>query len=111
VFHGDNDRTVHPSNGDEVIAQASRGPAESETAGERDAALSRTVERNRAHGRDYTRITYRDGAGKPVVEQWLVHGGAHAWFGGSAAGSFSDPAGPEASREMLRFFLQHQSGS
>ena len=59
---------------------------------------------------EYTRVTYRDAAGKPVVEQWLVHGGAHAWFGGSAAGSFSDPEGPHASREMLRFFLQHQSG-
>jgi poly(hydroxyalkanoate) depolymerase family esterase len=109
VFHGDSDRTVHPSNGDEVIAQASRRPADSTTAGEREAALERSVERSRAHGRDYTRITYRDDAGKPVVEQWLVHGGAHAWFGGSAAGSFSDPAGPDASREMLRFFLQHRS--
>ena len=110
VFHGDNDTTVHPRNGDELIAQASRVAADSRAPDETDATLERSVERSRAHSRDYTRVTYRDAAGKPVVEQWLVHGGAHAWFGGSTAGSFSDPEGPDASREMVRFFLQHQSG-
>jgi poly(hydroxyalkanoate) depolymerase family esterase len=111
VFHGDNDKTVHPSNGDELIAQASRIPADSKAPGEADATLERTVERTRAHGRDYTRITYQDAAGKPIIEQWLVHGAAHAWFGGSTEGSFTDPAGPDASREMLRFFLEHQSST
>jgi poly(3-hydroxybutyrate) depolymerase len=101
VFHGDSDRMVHPSNGEELIANASQGQAN-------DAAQhERVVENGQANGRAYTRTTYRNRAGEPVVEQWLVHGGAHAWSGGSKDGSFSDPAGPDASREMVRFFLSH----
>jgi poly(hydroxyalkanoate) depolymerase family esterase len=111
VFHGDNDTTVHPRNGDELIEQASSGPPGFQESGAPDATLDRRVERSRAHGREYTRITYQDAGGKPVIEQWLVHGAAHAWFGGSTEGSFTDPAGPDASREMVRFFLRHQSGT
>jgi poly(3-hydroxybutyrate) depolymerase len=106
VFHGDSDKTVHPNNGDELIAQAcpdvATGPEEE------SAQLDGTVERGSAGGRAYTRTVYRDAAGTPIMEQWLVHGAAHAWSGGSANGSFSDPTGPDASREMLRFFLTHQ---
>jgi poly(hydroxyalkanoate) depolymerase family esterase len=95
VFHGDNDKTVHPRNAAELI--------------DADPVLERSVEYGRAQGREYTRVTYRNAAGKPLVEQWLVHGAAHAWSGGSTEGSFSDPTGPDASREMLRFFLQHEN--
>ena len=109
VFHGDNDTTVHPNNVDEVIEQASPQPAAAKAQDNAFAEHKRSVERGETGGRAYTRTTYRDPAGKPIMEQWLVHGAAHAWSGGSAEGSFSDPTGPEASREMLRFFLQHQN--
>ena len=109
VFHGDSDRTVHPSNGDDLIAQASPQPSAPKGREHPFTQHERSVEHGDVRGRAYTRTTYRDSAGKPVVEQWLVHGAAHAWSGGSAEGSFSDPTGPDASREMLRFFLQHQS--
>lgn len=106
VFHGDRDMTVHPKNGDHVIAEASPPPSEKVDVSS-DAQAGATVENGKASGRAYTRTTYRDAAGQPVVEHWVVHGAGHAWSGGSANGSFSDPKGPDASREMLRFFLQH----
>lgn len=106
VFHGDRDATVHPSNSDDLIAQAS---SQSASAGA-FAAAKPSVQRGDANGRAYTRTTHFDSAGKAsIIEQWLVHGATHAWSGGSAEGSYSDPAGPDASREMIRFFLQHEN--
>ena len=100
VFHADRDTTVHPSNGDRVVAQA--GAASS-------GGLRATVERGQVPGgRAYSRTLHADAAGGPaVLEQWVVHGGGHAWSGGSPAGSYTDPQGPDASQEMIRFFLGH----
>jgi poly(hydroxyalkanoate) depolymerase family esterase len=109
VFHGDNDTTVHPSNGDELMAQASAAPPEANAPHGTFRGYVQSVEQGDASGRAYTRATFRDSSGKSVMEHWLVHGAAHAWFGGSSKGSFTDPHGPDASREMLRFFLQHQN--
>jgi poly(hydroxyalkanoate) depolymerase family esterase len=99
VFHGDADQTVHPRNGEQVVAAALVGQEGASHAGE-----SRTHSRN---GRSVTRRTYTDARGRPTVEHWLLHDGGHAWAGGNPEGSFTDPAGPDASAEMLRFFLAH----
>jgi poly(hydroxyalkanoate) depolymerase family esterase len=97
VFHGDGDNTVHPVNADQVIAQAKA-----------DRRLVVAVSRGKAAGgMDYSRMVQTDEGGNPVLEQWVLHGAGHAWSGGSSAGSYTDPRGPDASREMLRFFLQH----
>ncbi len=97
VFHGDRDMTVHPSNGEQVLAQCV-GPIEPDV----------TVEKgNVPHGRAYTRTVRHDGQGKAIAEQWVVHGAGHAWSGGSREGSYTDPKGPNASEEMLRFFYTH----
>ncbi|MCI4680780.1 PHB depolymerase family esterase [Rhodoblastus acidophilus] len=99
VFHGDRDTTVHPANGDEVIVQAKAG-----------AELVVTVSSGlTAGGGAYTRTVHADDNGRPMAEHWVVHGSGHAWSGGSAAGSFTDPRGPDASREMMRFFAEHQT--
>ena len=96
VFHGDRDNTVSPLNGDQVIAQSKAGMK-----------LHQTISRGQsAGGISYTRTVQSDGSGSPVLEQWVLHGAGHAWSGGSPAGSYTDPRGPDASREMLRFFLE-----
>lgn len=100
VFHGDRDTTVHPRNGEHVMAQ----PLERNGTSSADA----TKEHVRVPaGHAYTRTLRRDAMGRVVVEHWLVHGGGHAWFGGSPHGSYVDPNGPDASREMLRFFFEN----
>jgi len=105
VFHGDEDRTVHPDNGDEVIVQARWGREAEEDAGN---GSGMTVERGAVPGgRNYTRTIHRDADGRCDAEHWLVHGSGHAWSGGSAIGSYTDPLGPDASVQMLRFFIEH----
>jgi poly(hydroxyalkanoate) depolymerase family esterase len=99
VFHGDQDTTVHPTNGDQVIAQLKEALAT-------DARV--TVEDGRVPGgRAYTRTVHRDAADHSIFEQWVIHGAGHAWSGGSPIGSYTDPQGPDATQEMLRFFLDH----
>ena len=101
VFHGDRDGTVNPANGDAVIADAMP-----------DAALRVRVDQGKVpEGRAYTVTRHVDPDGKTVIEQVLIHGGIHGWSGGSEAGSFTDPRGPDATQEMLRFFLQHENAS
>jgi poly(hydroxyalkanoate) depolymerase family esterase len=98
VFHGDRDTTVHPRNGDHVIAR-SMGTTNSR----------KTVHRGRVPGgHAYTRTIHTDPSGRAMFEHWEIHGATHAWSGGSPAGSFTDPRGPDATREMLRFFLEHR---
>jgi poly(hydroxyalkanoate) depolymerase family esterase len=94
VFHGDADNIVHPSNAAGIVGASK--------VGER---IERAETRS-SDGRTYTRTVIRDQSGAAVVEDWLLHGSGHAWSGGSADGSYTDPRGPDASREMLRFFFE-----
>lgn len=97
VFHGDGDTVVHPSNAGgflDTLRRSSGRPI-----------VSRATRGRSAGGRDYTRTLHRFEGGPVMLEDWVIHGSGHAWSGGSRAGSHTDPAGPDASREMLRFFL------
>ena len=94
VFHGDKDTTVHPVNGDAVIAQ-----------GARHVSKEIAVQPGRVpDGHAYTRTLHQRADGTVHAEHWLIHGAGHAWSGGSAHGSYTDGRGPDASREMMRFF-------
>ncbi len=101
VFHGDRDRTVHAANATEIVRQASAARAAAT-----DGAATRTrTEHGTAGGRSYTRLVHESADGTAAIEAWTVHGGGHAWFGGSDRGTYTDARGPDASAEMLRFFL------
>jgi poly(hydroxyalkanoate) depolymerase family esterase len=93
VFHGTADHIVHPSNGAK-IADAHLGSRETHS------GLT-----GEGKGRPFQRILTRDQDGRITAEHWIIEGAGHAWSGGSTEGSFADPLGPDASREMVRFFL------
>jgi poly(hydroxyalkanoate) depolymerase family esterase len=97
IFHGDSDTTVHPSNGGQVLEQT----------------IGTTRTQKKVHrgqipgGHAYTRTIHTDAREREILEYWNIHGAGHAWSGGSPAGSHTDPKGPDATREMLRFFLKN----
>lgn len=102
VFHGDRDHTVQQANGIEIVQQAKDAHA----AAESEMAMCNSMERGvSAGGRSFSRTVHADAAGRTQVESWIVHGAGHAWAGGSATGTYTDPSGPDASAEMVRFFL------
>jgi poly(hydroxyalkanoate) depolymerase family esterase len=104
VFHGDRDSTVHPGNGEQVAAETV-GRSAGFPGG--SGAAVEVRHGTAAGGRDYTQKIATDIDGRVLGEHWLVHGGGHAWSGGDATGTFTDPEGPDATAEMLRFFLEH----
>jgi poly(hydroxyalkanoate) depolymerase family esterase len=97
IFHGDRDTTVHPKNGDQILEQAMK-----------TTSPQKKVHRGQVPGgHSYTRTIHSDASGRGILEHWNIHGAGHAWSGGSSVGSYTDPRGPDATREMLRFFLEH----
>lgn len=107
VFHGDQDQTVHPRNGEQVIAAALAGAGGASPSGAFPPGSVRVEQGVSAQGRRYTRSTQHGHQGQALTEHWLVHGAGHAWSGGRSKGSYTDATGPDATREMLRFFFEH----
>jgi poly(hydroxyalkanoate) depolymerase family esterase len=108
VFHGDRDKTVHPRNADHLLEHycpAKLTGSQEEASGSTPRGTVRQGQV--AGGHAYTRATYRDAGGRAIAERWTVHGLGHAWSGGSSSGTYTDPKGPDASAEMVRFFNEH----
>ena len=99
TFHGDSDRTVGEVNARKIVQRATEAI---------EASVTVERETGTAGGRRYTRSLSRDETGRVMIEQWTIAGAGHAWSGGDPGGSYADAAGPNASREMLRFFLGHR---
>ncbi|WP_431050068.1 extracellular catalytic domain type 1 short-chain-length polyhydroxyalkanoate depolymerase [Roseateles sp. L2-2] len=99
VFHGTRDMTVHPLNGEQVYADATSG-----------VAGAQRVENGREGTRAYTRRTHVTPQGRVHAELWLIEGGGHGWSGGDQSASGTDWLGPDASDQMLCFFMAHPLG-
>lgn len=99
TFHGDSDATVHEANARDLVASATAAAG---------VPVIVEVKEGRAGGRSYARALSRDFAGRVLIEQWTIAGAGHAWSGGDPTGSYADATGVDASREMLRFFLEQR---
>lgn len=99
IFHGTQDKTVNSSNANDIARNAA-------SKWNHDFLPPEVGVTN---GRAYSRTIIRDADGNIIVENWSIEGIGHAWSGGSRLGSFTEPSGPIASAEMVRFFLGNPS--
>jgi len=103
IFHGDSDAIVAVANAEHLLAAGLAKAGLPVKKADREPGLRVDGKAGRAH----TRTVHADPDGRVAVEIWIVHGGGHAWFGGNGGGRYTDPPGPDASAEMVRFFLAH----
>ena len=104
IFHGDRDAIVAPANAAGLIDHALAAASPDRRTGTLPAAVTRGQVPG---GHAYTRTCYQDPAGAALAERWTIHQGGHAWSGGIPHGSYTDPRGPDASAEFIRFFDEH----
>jgi poly(hydroxyalkanoate) depolymerase family esterase len=103
VIHGDQDTIVAPVNAEKLIgARLAIGDATGQDG---------PTKTRGGRGHPYTRTVHHNAGGLAIAQSLIVHGGQHAWYGGSPAGSYTDARAPDSSTEMIRFFLEHQTTS
>ncbi len=105
VVQGMADGVVHPDNAQRLVDDARMGLAARTGPLQ---AQRETAADSGAGGHRWTRETHRDDHGHAWIESWSVDGLAHAWSGGRPTGSYTDPAGPDATAITLRFFEQQR---
>jgi len=99
IFQGKSDKTVNSANADNIVAQLTTGFAQS------DLKIKSESAGITALGYHFTKRVF----GHPsLIEEWTVDELGHAWSGGSKEGTYTDDRGPDATREMVRFLLEHK---
>jgi len=98
AIHGAADHVVAPVNSRQLAATWAGVLRVQSSAPQQATEGGLAVERTRWKGAD----------GKTAVELVIVDGLGHAWSGGSPEGTFTDARGPDASRVILRFLLDHR---
>jgi poly(hydroxyalkanoate) depolymerase family esterase len=104
ILHGSEDRTVHPVNAEQLAQQLC---ALAEHHHPEHAAPTLRKERwIEGDGRRYRLQDYSQD-GRLLLRSVLIEGLGHAWSGGDARYRFHEAEGPDASRLVLQFLLQH----
>lgn len=100
VLHGGKDAALNPANGTLLAQQWAVANA---------GALPQTSERvhREADRYDTTIVTYENA----LVEEWRIEPLGHAWSGGAAEATYTDPKGPDATAAVLEFFARHLPSS
>src|SRR2546426_2303362 len=109
VFKGTADPVVAPINGDLVVQQWMQTDhlASHERYDASFANPSQSITASPPTSHPYIERSWNDSAGREVQEYWVAVGASHVWTGGSPAGTFTDPLGPDISQILYRFFLNH----
>ena len=106
VLHGDADRTVQLANGNAITRQVVEAFRQAKTP-----LVTKAITDCGAAPSTAAFTDYKDLSGRVMVRECIVPGGTHAWFGGCADGSFTDASGPDASAEVIRFFLHEDAAA
>jgi len=108
VVHGEADAAVSVANGELAVRQwlATARAASAAALGSDFQRPDHEHERVSPGGLRYS-VRRWDVAGRPLAEYWLISGLGHAWSGGAAAGTYTDPRGPDAAAAMYRFLRGH----
>ncbi|HET8911781.1 MAG TPA: PHB depolymerase family esterase [Ktedonobacteraceae bacterium] len=109
VIHGTHDKTVTPLNGDQAVQQwmETNQLASKNTFNSNFTQPTTVTSGQVPGGRAYVVATWKAASGRELQSYWKIGGMGHAWSGGNALGSFTDPSGPSATQAMHDFFIAH----
>lgn len=111
VVHGDADTVVDPGHARQLILQALQ-VADLLDNGADDNSVNTVADRKEegkagAGAYPFVHRDYHDKSGNFVARMIRIGKLGHAWSGGSPAGSFTDPLGPDATALTWEFFRDH----